>query len=345
MNPNIESSKRSDKMRQRRSRAFMMILAFILALSTIFVSGVTEVDASSKSGQYQLMEIGDSMLLVDGKGRKHTITFKGFSDYDQFFGTMHMSHKVNAKSNFEPTIVFEFYQEKNGNLTHLRDGHIDVYGILGGAMNLGINNKADFAHQAYIYLRVGVKQFYYNNEPYSDYILVKVENPYFQYPKAPTVNKIGNKDTVVTGKAAAGTTVYVEKDNVRLGKAKVNGSGNYSVKIKKQKIGTKLKVYVIGNDEKSKSKTVTVEKKNYTPPKTPTVNKVTAKSTAVKGKTDANATVYVKKGKTQLGKAKADKAGNYSVKIKKQKTGTTLTVTAENSDGIVSKAKTIKVSK
>ncbi|WP_177167581.1 Ig-like domain-containing protein [Planococcus faecalis] len=60
------------------------------------------------------------------------------------------------------------------------------------------------------------------------------------------------------------------------------------------------------------------------------------------GKVEANATVTAKVGKTVLGSVKADAKGNYSVKIKAQKTGTTIEVTAKDKAGNISN-KTTKV--
>lgn len=78
-------------------------------------------------------------------------------------------------------------------------------------------------------------------------------------------------------------------------------------------------------------------------PKAPKVNNVYSTSKTVKGTTIANGTVTVKAGKAILGTAKADKNGNFSVTIKPQKTGTKLTVTVKDANGLVSKATTVVV--
>lgn len=82
-------------------------------------------------------------------------------------------------------------------------------------------------------------------------------------PKAPTVTvkKVTKKSTVVQGTTEAKATVYVYKGSKKLGSAKANSKGVYKVKIKKQKTGTKLKVFAKNSAGKGKVKTVTVKAK------------------------------------------------------------------------------------
>ncbi len=163
-------------------------------------------------------------------------------------------------------------------------------------------------------------------------------------PSAPSVNTVSDKSTTVTGKTEAGALVTVKAGSKTLGTATANNKGNYTVKIKKQKAGTSLSVTAkdkAGNT--SKVKTVKVIDK--TAPSAPSVNPVKSSSTKVTGKTEAGAKVTVKAGSKTLGTATANSKGNYTVKIKKQKTGTTLSVTAKDKAGNTSKAKTVKVKK
>jgi hypothetical protein len=82
-----------------------------------------------------------------------------------------------------------------------------------------------------------------------------------------------------------------------------------------------------------------------TAPLAPTVSKVTTMTTKVTGKAEAGSTVYVKVGTKAIGIATADKYGNYTVTIPKQKAGTILYVTAKDKAKNVSKAKIVSVSK
>ena len=162
-------------------------------------------------------------------------------------------------------------------------------------------------------------------------------------PSLPSINAVSDKSTAVTGKTEAGTKVTVKVGSKTLGTATSDSKGNYTVKIKQQKAGTSLSVTATdraGNT--SKAKTIKVADK--TAPSAPSVNAVSDKSTAVTGKTEAGATVTVKADSKTLGTATANSKGNYTIKIKKQKAGTSLSVTARDKAGNISKAKAVKVS-
>lgn len=63
-------------------------------------------------------------------------------------------------------------------------------------------------------------------------------------PKAPSVNKVKKSSTKVTGKAEAGSKVYIKVGKKIIGLSTVSKKGIFTVKIKKQKVNTKLVVYV-----------------------------------------------------------------------------------------------------
>ena len=80
-------------------------------------------------------------------------------------------------------------------------------------------------------------------------------------PSAPTVNKVTDKSTKVTGKAEAGSTVTIKSQNKKVGSAKVDKNGKYTVKISKKKAGVNL--YVSAKDKAGntgKATKVTVKK-------------------------------------------------------------------------------------
>ncbi|MFF3100938.1 Ig-like domain-containing protein [Viridibacillus arvi] len=80
-------------------------------------------------------------------------------------------------------------------------------------------------------------------------------------PKTPSVNSVRTTSTKVTGKAEAGSKVYVKAGNKSIGSATVSKKGTFSVAIKKQKVNTKLSIY---SKDKSgnvgKAKVITVKK-------------------------------------------------------------------------------------
>ncbi|MDM5212668.1 Ig-like domain-containing protein [Peribacillus sp. NJ4] len=163
-------------------------------------------------------------------------------------------------------------------------------------------------------------------------------------PSKPSVNKVDNNDKVITGKAEASSTVTVKSGSKVLGSAKATSKGTFSVKIAVQKAGTKLTITAkdsAGNVSSSASVTVV----DVVAPSKPTVKKVDDNDKVVTGKAEANSTVTVKVGSKTLGSAKATSKGSYSVKIKAQKKGTTLSITAKDKAGNTSSKATTKVVK
>ncbi|HWI47057.1 MAG TPA: Ig-like domain-containing protein, partial [Rummeliibacillus sp.] len=162
-------------------------------------------------------------------------------------------------------------------------------------------------------------------------------------PVAPSVNTISNKTTYVTGYAMPKDNVVIKDASKKIiGQGKADSYYEFKIKIKKQKAGTKLYITSVDSAKRS-SKTIKVVVKDKIAPVTPKVNAVTSKTTAVKGKAEKGSTVTVKAKSKTIGKAKATSKGNFSVKIKKQKAGTSLYVTAKDKDGNTSKAKKVIV--
>lgn len=154
--------------------------------------------------------------------------------------------------------------------------------------------------------------------------------------KTPTVSSVSSLDKKVTGSTVPNAKVTVKAGKNILGSAKADKNGKFNVKLKKsQKVGTKLTVSITKGKE-TKSKTVIVK---YQAPK---VNKVKPTATKVTGTTVSMAKVTVKSGSKVLGTATANKKGSYTVKIKKQKVGTKLSISAVKSK-ITTKTTTVTV--
>ncbi|MFD2617529.1 Ig-like domain-containing protein [Terrilactibacillus laevilacticus] len=62
-------------------------------------------------------------------------------------------------------------------------------------------------------------------------------------PGTPSANNVTYKSTKVTGKAEKGATVYLYNGSKYLGKATVSSKGTYSIKMKRQKKNSTLKIY------------------------------------------------------------------------------------------------------
>lgn len=164
-------------------------------------------------------------------------------------------------------------------------------------------------------------------------------------PAAPKVNSMKDTDKKITGTAEAGSRVTVKRGSTILGTATAAKDGKFTVTIKSaQKAGTVL--YVTAKDKAGNtSKAAKMTVKDKTPPKSPSVNKVTSSSTKVTGKAEAYSTVYVKAGNKVIGSAKAAKSGSFSVKIAKQKTGKILCVYAKDKAGNTGKSTKTTVKK
>lgn len=163
-------------------------------------------------------------------------------------------------------------------------------------------------------------------------------------PKAPSVSKVSDKNTRVTGTSEAGAKMTIKSGKKLLGSGTADKKGKFTIKIELQKAGTVVAVTAAdqaGNISKSK----TVKVLDKTAPKVPSINAVKKTATKVTGKAEAGAKVYVKAGKKVIGSATVSKKGTYSVKIKKQKAGTKLAVYAKDQAGNTGKTKIVTVKK
>lgn len=214
---------------------------------------------------------------------------------------------------------------------------------LGSEYNEGVEIQMYQAKAGTYYVPVLDADEYYRNTSSDLYVMATsyVDNV---APGKPTINKVDNNDTVISGKAEANSTITIKNGSKVIATAKATSKSIFSVKMAVQKAGTKLTATAkdqSGNISSSTSITVV----DGIAPAAPTINKITNKDLKVTGKAEANSTVDVKVGKTLLGSAKADTKGNYSVKIKAQKVGAAIAVTAKDKAGNISKKATKAVVK
>ncbi|MFB7139933.1 Ig-like domain-containing protein [Gottfriedia sp. NPDC056225] len=161
-------------------------------------------------------------------------------------------------------------------------------------------------------------------------------------PDAPVVDKVGDSNKTVTGKAEANSNVVVRNNDGVLGSAKADGNGNYSVTIAPQKAGTTL--YVSSTDAAgNSSKEVTVSVTDLTAPLAPIVNTVTDHDTQISGTVEGYGTVTVKADGKVIGIEDANKAGKFYIEISPLAGGTELSVTVSDASGNVSTPTTVKV--
>ncbi|MCT4796613.1 Ig-like domain-containing protein, partial [Exiguobacterium alkaliphilum] len=142
-------------------------------------------------------------------------------------------------------------------------------------------------------------------------------------PTKPTILKLTNKSTRVTGKTEAGATVLITYDG-RTYTTKASSTGVYAYNVKTTKPGAIVSVRA--RDAAGNASSLTSVKVLNTFPSF-TINAVKSTQTVVTGKGNRNATVQAFVGTKAISKpVKVDAKGNYRLTIPKQKTGTVLTV-------------------
>ncbi|MEH7306820.1 Ig-like domain-containing protein [Neobacillus drentensis] len=155
-------------------------------------------------------------------------------------------------------------------------------------------------------------------------------------PAVPTVYSVDNNDKTIKGKAEAYSYITIKNGKTTIATGKTSSNGSFSIKLKSaQKAGSTLYVTAkdaAGNVSSAKSTKVL----DKIAPSKPRVYAVDSNDKVVKGKAEAGATITIKKGSTVLGTGKVSSKGNFSVKIKAQKKGTVLYVTATDKSKNVS---------
>nr|WP_249310463.1 Ig-like domain-containing protein [Bacillus sp. FJAT-49736] len=162
-------------------------------------------------------------------------------------------------------------------------------------------------------------------------------------PARPTINPIGDNQLYISGKAEKGSNVMIKNGRTNIGKTAADSSGKYKVKLKTRlKTGTVITVSATdkAGNQSSSASTKVLDK---TPPKRPSVNRLTSKSKSVYGTSEKGSTVYIYKGGKFISKGKANSKGHYKIKIISQKKGTSITIYAKDSSGNKSKSTVIKV--
>ncbi|EJR90883.1 Ig-like domain-containing protein, partial [Bacillus cereus] len=171
---------------------------------------------------------------------------------------------------------------------------------------------------------------------------VNYSNSVTSFVPSPKVNPVTDAQMKLTGSGKPGATVIIESNGIP-GKYQgtVDGNGNFSIGIPKQKAGTELTVTQALDGTTSEKTVVTV--KDGTPPDVPKVNTVTDQDTQVSGTGEKGATVKVVVDGKEVGTGKVDDQGNYTVDISKQPVGKDVLVTLTDAAGNTSQPVKTKV--
>ncbi|GKU83545.1 Ig-like domain-containing protein [Niallia sp. NCCP-28] len=242
--------------------------------------------------------------------------------------------------------VYQFTTNRSGNVSITLDNttggyYISLYDVYGNEINYDYASSR--GSKLIISEELSKGTYYFYIDPYSWSGITKANYRLKAsfLDKTPTVDTISDKSTVITGKAESNIKVYAYAGSKKLGEATAK-SGKYSIKISKQKAGTSISVYTVdkaGNTSANK----TVKVLDKTAPKTPSVDSVSDKSTAITGTAEAKSKVYAYVGSKKIGETTVPSNGKYSIKISKQKAGTSISVYSVDAAKNKSGTKTVKV--
>ncbi|MDC7763001.1 SpoIID/LytB domain-containing protein [Priestia aryabhattai] len=170
---------------------------------------------------------------------------------------------------------------------------------------------------------------------YSTYTKIYVQSD--SAPEAAKVNELSEGDTKLTGTAEPNSTIYVKVWPDTIATGKTDNAGNFSIAIPKQPAGRQLHVLVKGQSGYSTYTKLFVQTDQA--PEAAKVNAISSEDTKLTGSAEPNSTIYVKVWPDIIATGKADNAGNFSITIPKQKSGTLLHVLVKGQGGYSKYAK------
>ncbi|UPK49067.1 SpoIID/LytB domain-containing protein [Bacillus sp. H8-1] len=170
---------------------------------------------------------------------------------------------------------------------------------------------------------------------YSTYTKIYVQSD--SAPEAAKVNELSEGDTKLTGTAEPNSTIYVKVWPDTIATGKTDNAGNFSIAIPKQPTGRQLHVLVKGQSGYSTYTKLFVQTDQA--PEAAKVNAISSEDTKLTGSAESNSTIYVKVWPDIIATGKADNAGNFSITIPKQKSGTLLHVLVKGQGGYSTYAK------
>lgn len=146
-------------------------------------------------------------------------------------------------------------------------------------------------------------------------------------PEVPVVNSVTDQHTVISGTAEANAVVTAKVDGQVIGTTNADTEGNFTIKVAKQKAGTKILVTATdtaGNISENAEVTVT----DVTAPEAPIVNAVNDNDILISGTAESGSVVSAKVNGEVIGKAIANTESNFTINIAKQALGVTILVSA-----------------
>lgn len=160
----------------------------------------------------------------------------------------------------------------------------------------------------------------------------------------PEFSPITSESLVIKGKASKNTKIEMTDKKQLQFETNTQDNGEFTYQLS-QKLEAGTVLYAKARDLKSgqASDEVTITVLDKTAPSVPTVKKFSDKDKVVSGKTEARATIIIYKQSKKIATNKADSKGSFTVKLAKQKAGTTLIVKSVDEAGNSSKGAKVKV--
>ncbi|MGR6898264.1 Ig-like domain-containing protein [Rummeliibacillus sp. TYF-LIM-RU47] len=160
----------------------------------------------------------------------------------------------------------------------------------------------------------------------------------------PEFSPITSESLVIKGTASKNTKIEITDKKQLQFEANTQDNGEFTYQLS-QKLEAGTVLYAKARDLKSgqASDEVTITVLDKTAPSVPTVKKFSDKDKVVSGKTEARATIIIYKQSKKIATNKADSKGSFTVKLAKQKAGTTLIVKSVDEAGNSSKGAKVKV--
>ncbi|MEG0772598.1 S8 family serine peptidase [Clostridium sp.] len=151
-------------------------------------------------------------------------------------------------------------------------------------------------------------------------------------PDAPAIDVIDDNDEQISGYTEVNATITVKKNGEIIGTGKADTIGLYNIPISKQSAGTIITVSstdAAGNQSQETSITVL----DRTAPEILKIDIIDDNEPKIFGVSEMNASITVKLNGETIGTGKANAVGEFMVKIRQQKAGTVLLITATDEAG------------
>ncbi|MBQ4867822.1 SpoIID/LytB domain-containing protein [Priestia megaterium] len=155
--------------------------------------------------------------------------------------------------------------------------------------------------------------------------------PRITVPDPAQVNPIKAGDSKLSGTAEPNSTIYVKVWPDTIATGKTDNAGNFSITIPKQPAGKQLHVLVKGQGGYSTYTKLFVQTDKA--PEAAKVNAISSQDTKLTGSAEPNSTIYVKVWPNIIATGKTDNAGNFSIAVPQQKSGTMLHVLVKGQGG------------